>query len=430
MDIIRSCKVSTLGCAVFAVFLLFPPKHPARAEGEENGTSEGREKKVDQYTTATTTTRDLGTGKFWRFPFHISVSLRGGYDDNVLTSSFDRQGSAFTNANIALSYNFGSPRTQISLKTNAGISYYFDRPGEDYDLSPNLAFSLSHKASPRLTLSVVAYATYQSQPDFSITASLNRRSGNFFYTQDKFAAAYQWVPRFSTVTSYTLGIIKYDNSATGLFEDRFEHTLGNEFRFLIWPTTTLVGEYRFQIIDYDSFPRNSTTHFVLGGFDHSFNPRFNVSVRAGTEFRSSENFGNEINPYAEGTLTYALGPHTSITWTNRYGLEEPDVPGSASRTTFRTALQARYNITARIVTNLGFFYQHDQNSAQNSAQFLPGIISPAFAEDTFGLLLSARFQINRIYAVEAGYNFADVRSDILLREYYRNQFYAGLNFSF
>jgi hypothetical protein len=429
MDITRSCKVSTLGCAAFAVFLLFLPKHPARANGEEIGTSKEGNKRVieDESTTATTTTRNLGIGKFWRFPFHISVSLRGGYDDNVLTSTFDRQGSAFTNANIALSYDFGSPRTQISLKTNAGITYYFDRPGsKDYDLNPNLTFSLSHKATPRLTLSVAAYATYQSQPDFALAASLNRRSGNFFYTQDKFAAAYQWLPRFSTVSSYTLGIIKYEDAAIGLFEDRFEHTLGNEFRFLIWPTTVLVGEYRFQIIDYDRFPRNSTTHFVLGGFDHSFNPRFNVSVRAGTEFRSSENFGTEINPYAEGTLTYALGPRISISWTDRYGLEEPDVPGSPSRTTFRTGLQVRYNVTARIVTNLGFFYQHDQNSAQ----FSPGIISPAFSEDTFGLVLSARYQINRIYAVEAGYNFADVRSDIPLRGYYRNQFYAGLNFSF
>src|SRR5437763_9855132 len=76
----------------------------------------------DGKTSVTSTNEDLGVGNFSRFPVRISVSLRQGYDDNVFTTHNDRVESWFTNAGIALSYDFGSPRTQISLAAGAGVT--------------------------------------------------------------------------------------------------------------------------------------------------------------------------------------------------------------------------------------------------------------------------------------------------------------------
>ena len=71
------------------------------------------------------------------------------------------------------------------------------------------------------------------------------------------------------------GLIWYPESATGDFENRFEHTFGNEFRFLLWPTTTLVGEYRLGIQDYlTNSARDSTTHFLPGRVRSQFQPAF------------------------------------------------------------------------------------------------------------------------------------------------------------
>ena len=417
----RNSKISRFG---YVVLLLLGglPGHHLFAGGEELATSS------ESVSDETGTKPSLGIGKFATLPFHVSISVRGGYDDNVLTSTFVRKGSPFVNVNLALSYAFGTPRTTISLQTNGGATRYFDRPGGvEFDFNPNLNFSLTHKATPRLTLSLVAYATYQNQPDFAFNAGLNRRSGSFFYTSDKFSAAYRWAPRFSTVTSYTLGVIQYNDAALGNFEDRFEHTFGNEFRFLVWPTTTLVGEYRFGLITYDNSVRDSNTHFLLAGFDHSFSPRINVSTRAGVEFRSYTNLNDSrTDPYFEGTLTYALGPHMSLSWTNRYSIEEPDVSGSQSRTTFRSGLSGSYSITPRIVGSLSAFYQHDENDST----LTPFFFSPAFAEDSFSLALGLRYSMNRNWGVELGYDFTDVESDLRLREYYRNRFYGGVNFTF
>ena len=324
------------------------------------------------------------------------------------------------------------------------MTYYFDRESngidgngsdDNYDVNAYLAFAITHKATPRLTLAANIYASYQSQPDFDSFSrgglGFSRQNQDYFYSIDKFSAAYAWTPKFSTVTSYTLGVIDYDSDVLSVFEDRYEHTLGNEFRFLIWPTTTLVAEYRFGIVDYnDTNQRGSTSHFFLGGFDHSFSPRFSISARGGVEFRQFDhdnlngfNDGNNTSPYAELTLNYALAQGTSISWSNRYSLEEPDVPDAFSRNTFRTALSVRHSFTPRIVAALNVAYQHDEN--QGSFGF------GDFDEDAFDVSLSVRYTINRNWALDAGYQHTEVVSDeSVFREFSRNRIYAGVSFTF
>lgn len=396
----------------------------------------------------TVTTDDAGIGRFDRFPFHVSVSVRGGYDDNVFATREHTQDSLFTNASIGMSYDFGDPQTQLSLATGAGVTYYFDiddgnndndfdfdgqdfRGRDDVNLNAYLALNVTHKATPRLTLGAQVYASYQVEPDFALGLGLNRRASNYFITQDRFSVTYLWTPRFSTATHYTFSALMYDDEDIAFYEDRIENTIGNEFRYLFLPTTTAVAEYRFQVITYDQIARDSTSHFALAGFDHSFNPRFNASFRGGVQFREYDNFfdghdGSLTEPYFEGALRYAVGKRTSVAWTNRYSIEEPDVPGSRSRTTFRTGLQARHNITSRISAGLGIYYQHDENEGIDTA----AIVSPAFSEDALNIALTARYAITRYFAVEAGYNRTDIWSDIFLREYSRNRFFAGANFTF
>jgi hypothetical protein len=282
----------------FAVALLVASSLACRAgtEAEEPATTE------------TTTTEVPGTGNFSRIPFRVSVGVRPGYDDNVYTSHTDRHGSGFLSSSLDLQYDFGDARTKLSLDAGGGYTWYFDRPGDrDYDVSAYLGLSLTHRATPRLTLSANVYAAYLTEPNFGFFAGANRRVGNYFYTLDKFSVAYLWAPRFSTTTSYTIGSIHYDDAAVGAFENRIEHTFAQEFKFLWLPTTSLVGEYRFGIVDYEDLnARDSTTHYLLAGVDHSFSARLNASLRAGAEFRSYEDERDRSAPYVEGTVNYSL----------------------------------------------------------------------------------------------------------------------------
>jgi hypothetical protein len=405
-----------------------PTPTPAREKQVSSQSAETGGSETSPDTAAQTTeSTDLGTGRFGRTPFHVSISVREGYDDNVYTSKIQRVGSWFTNGSVQVEYQFGDARTRFDLQAYGGLSYYYHRPfGQDYDIDSGLSISASHQFTPRLGGGAVIYIAYRTEPELGQGIGINRRNGNYFYTSDKFSLSYVWAPRFSTLSSYTLTALNYENSAIAAYEDRFEHTFGNEFRFLWLPTTTLVGEYRFQIVDYDTAPQNSTTHYLLGGLDHTFNPRFNVSLRGGAQFRQFDNFGDETSPYAEATLNYALGQHTSLSWVNRYGLDQPDVAGAASRTTFRSGLAANYSIMTRIQSTLSLYYQHDQYDAL----LTPFFYSPAFDEDSLDLGIGLRYEINPSFAITTGYNHTQVFSDVFFREYARNRYYLGFNATF
>lgn len=433
----KKIHLSTFAASAFVMTLLAFQPSTARAGGQGFGKEVFQDNTKEYYDSKS----DLGLGKFASFPFHVSVSVRGGYDDNVNLTKFNTQDSFFTNVGLGVSYQFGSPRTQINLTSNASFTYYFDRQdqfsgnSDDFDVNVSVGLGISHKITPRLTVTANMYLTYQSQPDFQTFNNSNinfsRQSQNFFFTVNKFSLGYAWTPRFSTVSSYTIGYTDYDNDVVSVFQDRFEHTIGNEFRFLVLPTTTAVAEYRFGIVDYtDSDNRNSTSHYLLAGVDHSFSPRLNISARAGVEFREycdnglfGANGGDQTSPYGEFTLNYAIAQNTALSWTNRYSIEQSDVPQLISRQTYRTAVSLRHNFTSRIVVGLNIAYQHDDYDGN--------VFTAGFEEDSFDLSLSARYAITRNWAIDAGYTHTEVISDAnLFREYSRNRYYLGATFTF
>ena len=152
----------------------------------------------------------------------LSTSVVGGYNDNVnastgaSTSSTGGSGSLYTSDNASLSYTFGTPRTQVSLTTGGGVTYYFDQPAAGYNPTGYLGLSLTHKPSERMTLSLSVFASYQSQPDLSTNLGSNQQLGSFIHSTDTISLAYSWTPRFSTVTSYTLDLLNYFSSAGSL----------------------------------------------------------------------------------------------------------------------------------------------------------------------------------------------------------------------
>lgn len=368
-----------------------------------------------------------GAGVFSRSPVQLMATISGGYDDNVNGGVGREQASSFTNGNVILSYDFGNPRLQLTLNAGAGGTYYYERlSSQNYDLDLKAAWAVTYKATPRLTLGLTAIAAYLTEPSFDYAGGLNQRNGNYFYTTDRFFVAYEWTRRFSTKTTYTLDVLNYDNASVGVFANHVENIFGNEFRFLAVPTTSLIGEYRFGIVTYEHSLRDSTTHFVLAGLDHTFNPRLSATVRGGAEFRSYEADGDRTGPYFEGNVSYALGKRTSISWTNRYGIEEPDVPDAQSRTTFRTGLQAKLDLTSRISSSLTAYYEHSayHGSVSSSVPSMP------FVEDSVNLSLALRYAITRYFGIEARYNHTEVTSDMTLRDYSRNRFVGGLNVTF
>ncbi len=375
---------------------------------------------------------ESGLGVFSNFPLRVTVALQEGYDDNVFTRSLVQQGSAFTIASLGLDYQFGSPRTQIEARAGGGLTYYYDRPqqsGPDYN--GFLDLSLTHKFSARISLEISAYTTYQTEPDFSLDIGINRRSGSYFYTSDHFKLNYQFSPRFSSALSYTITTLVYDNSVVGDLQNRIENTVGDELKYLILPTTSLVGEYRIAFVDYTDSDSSALTHYFLAGFDHTFNPRFNITFRGGVQLRAfdsstitSRQNADRISPDVEANITYQIGERSDISWTNRYGIQEGEGSSTNSqRSSYRTGLNVRYGLTPRISSRLALFYDH--NSFESNG------VSSGLDQNSIDVALNLHYAMTRYLGIQAGYNYTQVfASGITQRDYSRNRIYGGIDFVF
>ena len=198
----RKFETSSFGWVAFFIFFIFfttALTNRVSAQGEDVSTTT-----TDKSEPVAEETSSVGIGKFFKLPFHVTVSVRGGYDDNVLSGP-GGAGSAFVEGSLGIIYSFGNPRTQLSVQSQIGFTDYFEEmPNFQFDFHPNLSLSASHKVSPRLTLALTTYLTYQQQPDFTNNfIGLDRRSGSYFFTTDKLSASLVWTPRFSTVSSFT-----------------------------------------------------------------------------------------------------------------------------------------------------------------------------------------------------------------------------------
>jgi hypothetical protein len=355
------------------------------------------------------------------FPVLISLGLHTGYDSNSRTTA-NSQSSWFTSQELTLSYDRLRGPTKIELVAGGEAIERFSR---NSDVNAFLNFSATHEISPRLSLSGNIDSAYRAEPDFTSDVGPTQRQGNYFRSSDGISATYQWADRFSTVTSASFRLLRYENSSVALFTDREEYTFGEEFRFEAWRQTVLLADYRFLWVDYDSFPRDSTTHFALAGVEQTFTPRLTAQMRAGASFRSFEEGEDSVDPDLEGSLDYALARYSSLSWNVSYRVEEPSAQEALSRKTFRTGLELRYGFTAKFSSAFGLAYHHDVNMGGTGAT-----AGPSFSTDAYDLTLSARYQLRTHWDLDASFQHTQVSSGGPLASYSRNRYSVGINFTF
>lgn len=365
-----------------------------------------------------------------QLPFRWSFTASGGYDDNV-NNLPEGAGSAFTQANLIVSKDLRTARTQLRIVAGAGAVHYFDRiDGPPTEYTGSLDASLQHNISERLTLGVSVNAAYQAEPVFGTDLGPTRRSGSYFSTADTFAARYTWSPRLSTYSSYRLGMIKYADDLVSITQDRVDHTFGETFRYGWSPRTTLIAEYRFQLTDYDTAPRDSLTHFALGGLEYQISLRSNATLLGGATFRKlKQGDGDQtIHPNGSASVNYLLGPSTSVSWTASYSVEEPNFTETLTQTTvrFRTGLRVKYQPSKRLRANLGLNYSHDENTGV-LASGSPGADQQKFTQDGFEMVVETQCAVTVRMALDLRFAHTELVST---GGYSRNVYKAGLAFSF
>jgi hypothetical protein len=376
---------------------------------------------------AGSTFEQAGVGWLPAIPIRITAGVDTGYDDNV-TLQPSGEGSIFTRENVVLTYARPGERTQFFVVGVGRFSQYFDVSGQN-ETAGNVTLSLTHDFSSRLSFYASVYGTYQNEPNFTSNVGPQNVRTPYFDTVDIFALTYHWLLRFSTVTSYTFERVHYFSSSNGnsqngvqntLAQNRIQNTFSEEFKFNLTSRTVLVGEYRFETINYDTAPTDSTTNFVLAGINHNLTEHLMVHVRGGESFRSLENEGNMASPYFEGTLAYVRSNH-SLNWTTSYGYESPTATGATTTKTWRTGLNLTYDLTWRLSSTTGVYYHHDENT---------GGTGSTGTQDSFDLTLGLRYTINKHFTLHLDYNHTTLGSLGSTQGYSQNRYFGGLTYTY
>lgn len=421
LEMIKMLERNSLAVALLAAAFVFG--HSTSAWSAEP--------RVEVPTVAAPNDEDSGFA-FPKIPLSLSIFANGGYDNNFRTSQ-SAQGSWFTTEGVSLSYDSPGTATQLKLHSGADLTYYPDQSGGRTDnINAYADASLKHNVSTRLTLDAIVYATYRTEPDFRSNVGADSRQGNFFNTRDSLSVHYNWSERFSTQTNDNFQLVRYESgSSLGASLDRLENTIGQELRYdLLHKGNTLVAEYRFEIIDYDTSPRDSLTHFALLGLNQDFTSYLKLIVRGGATFRSyTEGGQDQINPSFEGSITYSGAHNSSLAWNTSFGVEEPTTAVTLSRTTFRTGLGFRYGFTARILGTVNAYYHHDDNQGTVPASGL-GMPVSGFSEDSFDVSADLRYVMNRRFSFDLGFQHSEISSAESSRDYSRYRYSAGITFTY
>jgi hypothetical protein len=358
-------------------------------------------------------------------PLDITAGVSFGYDDHVTGSNpttSSGQKSFLAKENVVLSYDRPGERTELRLLAVGQLTQFFDLGTDDKDV--NVTFALAHNLSTRLSFRADVYAAYQTEPDFGFNVGPENVRSPHFATNDTFSLTYHWLPRLAMITSYTFQRVKYEESSQQS-QDRMGNTLSEQFLFSLTRRTNLIGNYRFEIMDYETAPRDSMTHYALAGIGHNLTEHLSINLLGGELFRSFKDDGDTIDPYAVGTLTYE-GSNHSLSWITSYRVEEPSAQQALFRTTIRTGVKLSYDLTSRITARIAGDYHHDVNEGSSPS----GGFNRLGSQDTFHLNLGLRYKINKHFVMNLTYEHT-MQSELATQAgYSRNQFFAGLTYTY
>jgi hypothetical protein len=405
-------------------------------------------------------------------PWSVSAAVRGFYDDNYSLTptkgytvngvTVKPQDSFGWEVTPSAALNWTMEQTYIGLSYVYDIKYFEDRPEHKYDQSHQANVKLSHAFTDRYKLDLADSFVLTREPDLVAPANapnlaLGGQNASILRTRQDVLRNYGsatfsagLTDQLSVLLGYSNTLYDFSDKGPGSLSallDRMEHLASINLRWQALPSTVALIGYQFGVYDYTgdditgipsprptaarpflfSDERNSDSHYVYVGIDHNFNPQLDTSVRVGAQFIDYYNLPGKsvsnVSPYADANITYRMTPDSSVQLGVRHSSIATDAAAlDQENTTVYGSLSYRIlpQFTASALGQYQYntFNESQLNTFKNKAEnfWLAGI--------------NLTYEINRFLAVEAGYNYDRLDSDVNFRAFTRNRVYVGLRASY
>ncbi len=382
-------------------------------------------------------------------PWSVSAKLRGFYDSNYNTAPdsgpvFAKKDSYGFSVAPSIGANLLRDQTTINLRYDFDLRWYESRKDDELDMYHSASLNLSHVFSERYRLELFDQFTYSDEPQIA-----DGQAATFIRTEGNNIRNYAGVGLLGDLTEYWGFRVGYENTFYDYEEsgpgsrsallDRLEHKGTVDIRRMLQPTTTALLGYSFGYTTYEadeplaigsllkSDYRDYRSHFAFVGLNHQFNPQLDAQVRVGAQLADFTNADDDhVRPYADAALGYRYQEGSRILVGVKSGFTSTDialdqnlsgVTLATDSTTFYVGLNHR--LTSRLTAAVRGQWQLLQYLGQGLG----------FNEDWdnyYAADASLIYQINQYLALDAGYLYDRLDSDINSRGYTRHRGYIGL----
>jgi hypothetical protein len=392
--------------------------------------------------------------KIW----NVSATLRGFYDDNYATAPSNPIGAGVGSARSSFGFelspsanlNFSSDQTALTAGYTYSMRYFEDRPQDSADHSHQLQARLNHNFSPRYRLEVSESFAIAQEPQLLDPVTLTRplrSEGDNVRNIAGFTFGADVTRLLGFEAGYQHSYFDYEqtgNDSLSARLDRTEHLMFLNSRWTIRPTTIGIFGYQhtrtFQSSDelvtspvfapalIGATTRNSLSHYLYVGADHTFTPQLNGSFRVGaqyTEFPNAEVGASDssTSPYVDVNGSYSYGEGSYFQLGVKHNRSSTDVNTALDQQATSVYGSVNHRITPKLTANLLGQYQF--------SEFNQGPQDGA-SDNYFTVGLNVAYEINQYLTAETGYNYDRLDSDVTTgnRSYTRNRVYIGIRASY
>jgi hypothetical protein len=336
-----------------------------------------------------------------------------------------RQASAISRESISMQAQTATRRTVFTFDLSANADYYWNRPSKKAEYNGSLAIRYLHRFTPRLDVTAAVDAAYLSQPDLTqINTPTTTGNGNYLTASAKVDLSYRWTPRFSTVASLTYNQLSYEEKLKQV-GDYMGYGFGLSLNYLWTPRITAVAEGRYGHLTYSETPSlDSNSYYALIGMDLRLTRRSQASIRVGEVMRTFDQSGNsQTAPYLETTLNYQLGVASVLSWTNRFGFEEPP-DANTEVLAFRSSVAINHAFGPRLRGSLSINGIH--RSTKNTVD------DTKSTDDTLDTALGFYYTLTRKWSLNLSYTYTTVffSPNGTNTDYFRDRVFAGFDYEF
>ncbi|HEY1174198.1 MAG TPA: outer membrane beta-barrel protein [Verrucomicrobiae bacterium] len=387
-------------------------------------------------------------------PWNVSAKLRGFYDDNYATAPSNPVGAGVAPARDSLGFELSpsaslnlnpGDQTSINASYTYSMRYFEDRVEDSADHSHIFQGRLTHNFSERARLELNESFAIAQEPQLLDPATLTRplrSEGDNIRNIAGFVFGIDVTRLLGFEFGYQNSFYDYEQEGLDSLSarlDRMEHQVMLNSRWMISEPTTGIFGYTLNITDYNADDqitppvppgpvaadtRNSISHSLYVGADHSFSRQFLGSFRVGGTYTEYPNAvvgvsSSALSPYVDISGNYSYGDGSYVMVGARVNRSSTDVNNSLDQQAYALYGSVNHRITPRLIASVIGQYQYSRFSEGPE---------DGSSDNFFAVGLNLSYEINNFLSAETGYNYDRLDSNVTAgnRSYTRNRVYIGI----